>query len=366
MLYSNNKYSFIGRATAFLLSGVLLISSLTGCQNEVNNSSESSEAASYEATSSEVTSSETNSTQSTDDSKPKQPKDEIRAIAEERISKDIESAIRYVEQDLDKDGSTVSYPFEEVVPEYSKLTDAQKQLYDDMLSKVQSLTPFVYPAEEYGYDVLDDVFAASEALNYDHPECEIYFTIDEIFDGETTVALKSSYYFPYDSKSQNTKDTTSLKKELDIFDMECNLIVEAIPEYFSTYDKYRYLAALISIRTTYDDFSTGGNKTKTAYGAIQGNVAICQGYARAFEYLCKKANLWCKHIVGISRETAHSWNLVKLESGTYHVDVTWADSDMNEILDEGWHYYFMITQDEILSRDHEIIDDTVATGTPLR
>ena len=103
----------------------------------------------------------------------------------------------------------------------------------------------------------------------------------------------------------------------------------------------------------------------TAYGAIQGPVAICQGYSTAFEYLCRKANLWCKQVSGVSQGVSHAWNLVKLKGGTYHVDVTWADSDLNLTLDEGWQRYFMLTQTEILE-DHEIDDGTVATGKSLR
>ena len=215
------------------------------------------------------------------------------------------------------------------------------------------------------YDVLDNVFIAVTALCADHPECELYFKIAEIFDGGTTTALRSSYFLPSDPDTKSVEDTSAVKDELRIFDMECNLIVESIPKNFSTYDKYRYLAAVISIRTDYDYDFTGGQKTITAYGAIEGPVAICQGYSRAFEYLCKKADLWCKTVSGISQGTSHAWNLVKLESGTYHIDITWADSDMNSTLDDGWHRYFMLTQEQILL-DHEIDDGTVATGTPLQ
>ena len=102
----------------------------------------------------------------------------------------------------------------------------------------------------------------------------------------------------------------------------------------------------------------------TAYGAIEGGMAICQGYATGFEYLCRKANLWCTQVSGSSQGMSHAWNLVKLESGTYHVDVTWADDDQNVPLDAGWQRYFMLAQDEILV-DHEIDDDTVATGRLL-
>ena len=63
----------------------------------------------------------------------------------------------------------------------------------------------------------------------------------------------------------------------------------------------------------------------------------------------------------LQKRNAHAWNLVKLESGTYHVDLTWADADGNTPLDPAWQSYFMLTQEEILL-DHQMDDGTVATG----
>lgn len=336
-----------------------MISSLAGCQKETNDSSETSETTAAVTTDTEIT-----TTQSTAESEPEQQQEDIRAIAENRVQTDIDMVLWYLEQDP-YNGSDVWYPYEVEATEYSKLNDEQKQLYDEMLTKVQSMIPFEYPAEEYGYDVLDNVLVAAYALCIDHPECELYFDIVEIIDGDTTTALSSSYFLPSDPDSQNLEDTSAIEEELRIFDMECDLIVESIPEDFSTYDKYRYLAAVISARTVYDYDSVGGKKVATAYGAIEGSVAICQGYSRAFEYLCKKADLWCKIVGGSAGNESHAWNLVKLESGTYHIDVTWSDSYINALLDDGWHEYFMLTQDEILL-DHNIDDGTVATGTSLK
>lgn len=298
------------------------------------------------------------------DEKPSDTQSEkARELAAERIQNDIETAIWYVEKNQ-YDGSNVSYPYEDDNSAYEALDDTQKELYDEMLPKIQSLTPFEYTAKEYGYDVLDNVFVAAKALCEMHPECNLYFEIEEVIEGGMTVALRAVYFMPWDNEIENEKDVDAVKEELDIFDEECNLIVESIPEDFSTYDKYRYLATIISLRTTYDNDFVGGKKTSTAYGAIEGPIAICQGYSTAFKYLCKKANLWCKSVGGTSEDVAHAWNIVKLESGTYHVDITWSDADGNEPLDENWQRYFMLTQDEILI-DHNIDDGTVADGISL-
>ena len=256
--------------------------------------------------------------------------------------------------------TTVSYEYKQDNAAYARLNGDQQALYDEMLPKVKDLTPFTYTAKDRGYAVLDNVLMAASALCRDHPEYENYFDIEEIVEGDRPTALRACYFLPYDATGA-AADTKQIKEEIQIFEEECNLIVSAIPKTFSTYDKYRYLAAVISLRTTYDNDSVGGKPTATAYGAIEGGSSICQGYASGFEYLCRKTNLWCTQVSGVSQDTAHAWNLVKLESGTYHIDLTWADADGNTPLDPAWQSYFMLTQEEILL-DHQIDDGTVATG----
>lgn len=285
-------------------------------------------------------------------------------IAKTRVGSSIDAAIDLIrETPAFVRTSPVSYPYDRANLQYLALTAEQQALYNEMLPKVKDMIPFEYTAREHGYDVLDNVLLAAHALCRDYPEYEIYFDIEDIIEGDMTSALRSSYFLPY---SPNTvpDSTDSIKKEVEIFEEECNLIVESIPEDFDAYDKYRYLAAVISLRTHYDNDFTGGFPTATAYGAVEGDLAICQGYATGFEYLCRKANLWCTQVSGISGDISHVWNLVKLESGTYHVDVTWADSDGVVPLSPEWHINFMMTQDEILW-DREIVDGTVATGTYL-
>lgn len=363
------------------LAAILLLSVLSGCKSETEPTTDDAVSSSTSKTSEENSSAseKTESEPSTSDmslseseqqtsttvllNREEKAKRAAKRIAEKWIQSDIDLALWYVREKQDH-SSSVSFPYENGKTAYSKLKKAQKKLYKEMLEKVKNFEPFEYTAKEHGYKVLDNVLVASSALCEDYPEYGIYFDIKEVFEGDMTTALKSSYFFPNDPDSKDAKNIEAVKKEVRIFEEECNLIVNAIPKDFSTYDKYRFLAAVISIRTAYDNDFTGGKQTSTAYGAIQGPIAICQGYATGFEYLCRKANLWCKRVSGISQGVSHAWNLVKLESGTYHVDVTWSDSDLNLTLDDGWQRYFMLTQDEILI-DHEIDDGTVATGTLL-
>ena len=254
--------------------------------------------------------------------------DEIKNEALERVSDDIEFAGDIIES-TKFSGSQVTYTYEGGDDDaYKQLTDNQKKLYDEILPKVQRIEDFTYTAE--------------------------------VIDGDMTTALTSRYFMPGGGDVTTAEQKDELRHELEVFDAECDAIVAGMPEGLSTYDKYRYLAVVISLRTTYDYDSVGGTQIGTAYGAIEGGHSICQGYSRGFEYLCKKANLWCRTVSGESRNVSHAWNLVRLESGTYHVDVTWSDG--YDIPPDGldWFNYFMLTQDEILA-DHDIEDGTVAT-----
>ena len=199
------------------------------------------------------------------------------------------------------------------------------------------------------------------ALNQDHTELELYYLISDVMEGDMTTALTSHYFMPGGGDVTTAEQKDELRHELEVFDAECDAIVAGMPEGLSTYDKYRYLAVVISLRTTYDYDSVGGTQIGTAYGAIEGGHSICQGYSRGFEYLCKKANLWCRTVSGESRNVSHAWNLVRLESGTYHVDVTWSDGYDIPPDGQDWINYFMLTQDEILA-DNDIEDGSVATG----
>lgn len=61
----------------------------------------------------------------------------------------------------------------------------------------------------------------------------------------------------------------------------------------------------------------------SAYNAIVEHLAVCQGYAEAYEDLVNKAGL-SAYLVS-SHANNHAWNLVKLNGKKYYVDCTWDD-----------------------------------------
>lgn len=84
---------------------------------------------------------------------------------------------------------------------------------------------------------------------------------------------------------------------------------------------------------TYGDEAAGGTYIHTAYGALFNRIAVCDGYARAFQYLLHKAGIRTMMVYGESENPdtgeneGHAWTIVYIDGEPYHFDVTWDDQD---------------------------------------
>ncbi len=120
-----------------------------------------------------------------------------------------------------------------------------------------------------------------------------------------------------------------------------------------------YLAENVKYYSGDHNNSHNTNSIYGIYGALIDGVAVCEGYSKAFQYLCYQAGIPCLFVTGDSvvpnsetNETvAHSWNIVKLDGKYYNVDSTW--DDQSSFL---FYTYFNVT-DEQLQRDHSLSED---------
>ena len=77
----------------------------------------------------------------------------------------------------------------------------------------------------------------------------------------------------------------------------------------------------------------------TAYGALVANSnglrnrAVCDGYAKSFQYLLQRAGICAAYVSGeatcesasLSEQGSHAWNIVRLDDEWYEVDSCWDD-----------------------------------------
>lgn len=94
-------------------------------------------------------------------------------------------------------------------------------------------------------------------------------------------------------------------------------------------------------RITYDlNAPNRGN----VIGALVGGKCVCEGYAQAFVYLCKRAGIPAVNIPGYGTTEdgteGHMWSAVRIDGAYYAIDVTWNDTT-------GKNTYFLVgTQTE--------------------
>ena len=86
----------------------------------------------------------------------------------------------------------------------------------------------------------------------------------------------------------------------------------------------------------------------TAYGAIVGGLAVCEGYSKALQMLLIKSGIPCYVIRGDADGVKHMWNLVRIGGDWYHLDSTWNDSGLN------LNYEYFNLSTDIISENHII------------
>lgn len=62
----------------------------------------------------------------------------------------------------------------------------------------------------------------------------------------------------------------------------------------------------------------------SAAGPILKKEAVCDGYSKAYDFLCKKAGLETIYVT--SFEQMHAWNMICIDNAWYHIDTTWMSS----------------------------------------
>ena len=276
------------------------------------------------------------------------------------------------------DGSTKTYKFKTA---YDNLNSKQKQIYKKIYKSIKA----VQKIKLSGNYKTKDIDNAIGALKKDYPIMNEYVDLGYSYDAKTKkhTHLNIYYYKFYTDGSHKypgeelttKKERNMLRKEIDQYtkrvDKLADMIVKGMPSGISTIDKYRYLAACLCYITKYNNTAADSalkdmrivkNRKAWSYdSAFVYGLAVCQGYSCAYEYLCKKANLYCIEVDGfVTGDAYHAWNLVKLQEGTYFIDVTWMDGNTPD--SKEWYNYFMRTSEEIKSTHIKPIRGITTTG----
>lgn len=170
-------------------------------------------------------------------------------------------------------------------------------------------------------DLFIEMFYDSPELFYVNPEI-IYsgYVYPALFEGYSSL-IEISYFYPEESIPEMTREIEQATAEA-LTELDNELGSEATDR-----EKALFIHDWICKRAYYVH---NGDDGHNLYDALVKGRAVCEGYAKAFAYLCRKAGLECEMIVGLhplidEPDLAHAWNRVLIDGEWLYVDATFDD-----------------------------------------
>lgn len=234
-------------------------------------------------------------------------------------------------------GGTSPYTGREIITHtyaYSLLTDEQKSIYDKLLNACLNFDEIVefdgyhpdFSELEYIYKLIHNdeyrLFYTTNQFRYkpDFDKRVKEVALDYTIDRETALRMRE--------RIGRTADT----------------ILSRLNENMSDFEIVQTIHDTIIDRCVYADSDNDNN----IYGALVERRAKCQGYSKAFCYLCSLAGVSSLTVLG-ETDTEHMWNEAMIDGSYCHIDLTWDDPDGENGLNFIKYDYFGLTDEEIRS-----------------
>ena len=230
---------------------------------------------------------------------------------------------------------------------YSQLGENGKIIYEKLYENKENLKTGTYTiqfgnafydilSQENGSDKLQEEYqTAIEAFTYDNPDV-FYIDVTKMYINiETIQKIFSTKYNVY---INSAKDPTYLldgftsKEQID----QCESQVIAVKNQIlnqiagkNDIEKMKYIHDYLVDTIEYDQTFTEKN-IYNIYGALVSKTCVCEGYAKALQYLLNETELENIIITGTATNSDgktenHAWNYVNINEKWYAIDTTWDD-----------------------------------------
>lgn len=241
-------------------------------------------------------------------------------ISEEPICEDpVKEEAAYV--DVSEEKSEEESPTSEVANAgqmtgvyYGKLSQNEQIIYSEVLA---SLLAF---EEETTLSTTDSnvIDKAFTCVMLDYPGIfyvDGYKYTEYTYDNEVKKIVFAGNYL-YD------KEETEQRQSL--IETRVAEILSGMPDTQDEYEKVKYLYDTLVMQTEYDIHAADNQNICSVF--LDGR-SVCQGYAKALQYLANKAGITCSLVLGnVIGGEGHAWNLVSVNGAWYYLDATWGDA----------------------------------------
>ncbi|MBP5530233.1 MAG: hypothetical protein J6X80_09300 [Lachnospiraceae bacterium] len=201
---------------------------------------------------------------------------------------------------------------------YDNLESEYKQLYLEIYIAIKNYSDAFYICSINP----DDIDYAFNCVMGDHPE--IFYTNGYMYTKYTTtdrivkIEFTPAYTIAYE-------DVVKFQKDIDAYK---NAFLQGVNINTDDYTKIKYTYEFIIANTEYDVDSVQNQNILSVF--VYGR-SVCQGYAKAFQYLSAELGIQSTLVVGyVGANEGHAWNMVKCNGQYYYIDCTWGDSSYLE------------------------------------
>lgn len=197
----------------------------------------------------------------------------------------------------------------------------------------------------------DVVFAAAEAVYYDHQELLwLKNGGGTLYYGQGQGRYEPDYLFSLDEGER-------------LFDKAAG----AAEDFWAAVDPeagdYEKVKAVFEYLVDETDYTLDTVNHSNLGGALADKRASCIGYSAAAQYLLRGLGVQSIIVTGETERTGHAWNLVWVDGEPYHMDVTWGDPSFkkSDKPPEGYrnYAYLLATTEEILQT--RTLDENIIT-----
>lgn len=252
--------------------------------------------------------------------------------------------------------SAIKHPYASSITEQSgelrgSLSDSNKELYDVIKGGLLECQSEIL-VRRFTY-VEQDIQDVMWYIMQDSPEIfwvEWQWDVRSQSDGFTVIP---SYLF--------TKDEVAAKSaELEAAITALVAEAETAKATGSDLDKARFVHDSLILNCAYVE-SADDPVIHTSYGALVNRKTVCDGYAHAARLLLARLGVECRYVEGTAtsdgQTQGHAWNIVKIDGGYHHMDITWDDGDHKDDNDQDINvvsYTYFLLGDEEIAFDHTI------------
>jgi hypothetical protein len=209
---------------------------------------------------------------------------------------------------------------------FDRLNDSEKKLYVELYQIMTEYAASIVISSKEP-PVIEKVFQC--VLN-DHPQ--IFYIVGYRYtryssEGETKkINFTASY-------SIGVEEVKRRQGQIDDYVYTC---LSGIPFHADEYEKVKYIYEYLINNTEYD-LSAPDNQNICS--VFIGGRSVCQGYAKATQYLLNKVGIPATLVMGkVASGESHAWNIAAIEGDYYYIDTTFGDASyQGETTGDAWN-----------------------------